>query len=743
MKLNQIALQNFRAFHSFEDKLKFDNKSVLIYGENGSGKSSFFWALHAFVNYYKDEDKSKAYFSRGDDKSLLNLFNTQEDGFIKITFDDEVEYIYNQSGLTAGIQTQLTNLSRVKSFLTYKDLLGLDIMHSYENEIFAKKILLELLTGDISLTNSTGTTLDTQERLERMELLLSYFNEITYFKNLEDFKNQLFGDIENLEFLYSSEVGEFYREDKEGDIKAIEFNAISPDSFDELKALGQRVKSFIAHYNILFKNETVYQEFIDNWEGSLKEIEEYVYDSDTLNEKAEIYQYIDPEGGDISISTYIDNIETTLDDIEENVLDANFTTKFNEIFISTDTSEKLYNDWKIVKDTINIKINLMNTGVNKINTLLEKLGYDNIDVAISIDYDKKKILDFNVKFNDKQLEHYKFLNEAKLSAINLAFYFSAILSYTKPDIPILVLDDLLISLDMGNRAKVLELITDQDLFENYQLFIMTHDRFFFEMAKHKFDYIQKGKWSYYEMYIDNSSDINKPFVTTSLSYLEKANKYLQQNEYEIAGNLLRKEAESFCKYFLPKKYQFKKDCSLYDLNGLIANSLVYAYSAGLDLTLFTKLDSYRKFILNSTSHDSYSVPKYKKELISCFKVLTELRNIKIKPFLKRGDVLEFILVASKGDDTYKIEVILEDDFKVMQLKNNTPVISKGLINYVVYKNGKKTKSELQHKNTTLKKFYADWYKKSNKVENENFWKVIKIQKDGAIILKILDSSLEY
>jgi len=108
MKLNKLALQNFRAFYTYDD-IKFDNKSVLIYGENGSGKSSIFWALHAFVNYYNNEAKSKSYFTKGDEKSLLNLFNTTEEGFIKITFDDDVEYTYNQAGMTTGIQTKLTN----------------------------------------------------------------------------------------------------------------------------------------------------------------------------------------------------------------------------------------------------------------------------------------------------------------------------------------------------------------------------------------------------------------------------------------------------------------------------------------------------------------------------------------------------------------------------------------------------------------------------------------------------------
>ncbi len=738
MKLNKIALKNFRAFHSFEDKLKFDNNSVLIYGENGSGKSSIFWALHAFAHYYNNEAKSKSYFMRVDKKkSLLNLFNTTEEGFIKITLDDGIEYTYDQTGMTTGIHTQLKNLSRVKSFLTYKDLLGLDMMHSYENEIFAKKILLELLTGDIVLKDAVGENLGTQERLERMELLLRHPLEITYYKDLNDKKTQLYDDIEKLDFLHSGEVGEVKIEDSKGDVTGLEFNAISPTSFEQLKALDDRVKSFIEHYNFILDDDAVKQEFIDNWEGSIREIEPYVEGTEAFNARAEMYKNVYPDSGESDIGTYIDNIEITLDDFEETLLTKNFSTKFDQLFTSTDTVEKLYSDWKTIRDAIDGKINLMNTGSNKINTLLEKLGYDNIDVEISIDYGKTKILDFDVKFNGEKVEHHKFLNEAKLSAINLAFYFSAILSYTKPDIPILVLDDLLISLDMGNRVKVLELITDQTLFIDYQLFILTHERNFFEMAKHKFDFVQKGQWKYFEMYVDTRNVNEKPFITESLCYLEKAEKYLVKNEYEIAGNFLRKEAENFCKGFLPKKLQYSLDCALFDLNGLILQSNKYAEDSGLDSTLFAQLDTYRKFVLNPTSHDNHDVPKYRQEIKDCLGTLKGLRKIEIQPFLKRGNVLEYELDTPDGTDTYKFEIILEDNFRILQVEGDVVVVSKGMVNYSVYKNGTKTQEELQHDNTTLKKFYDKCYDRSDKTKSADFWEEIIVKKTGKKIKDIM------
>jgi energy-coupling factor transporter ATP-binding protein EcfA2 len=627
MKLNKIALQNFRAFHSFEDKLKFNNRSVLIYGENGSGKSSIFWALHAFVHYYNNEAKSKAYFTQNDEKSLLNIFNTTEDGFIKITFDDDVEYTYDQTGITPGIQTQLTNLSRVKSFLTYKDLLGLDMMHSYENELFAKKILLELLTGDIVLKDAAGENLGTQDRLERIELLLHHPLEITYYKNVEDARSRLSADIENLDFLYSVDVGEFELTDREGDVTGLDFYAISQTSFEQLKALDYKVKSFIEHYDSIFQKDATRQDFIDNWEGSISEIEPYVEGTEAFNEKAEMYRNVDTDSGSAALDTYIDNIETTLSDFEDSIYDDNFSIKFDSIFSTSDTVERLYSDWKEVRDAIDAKIHHINTNPTKrINALLEKLGYDNIDVSISVDYGKTKILDFYVEYNSEPVKHHKFLNEAKLSAINLAFYFSAILSYTKPDIPILILDDLLISLDMGNRSKVLELITDQTLFTDYQLFVLTHERSFYDMAKSKLSYIQNEKWINYEMYIDDSGDIDdeKPYIKKGRTYLERANVEFLAKNYDCASNLLRKACEGHLERLLPQDKKVSNTCEKLQLNDLLQNA--HNIATGSDKALLATLQTYRTSIFNPQSHND-DVEVYKNELKSAIEAVKSLSDI--------------------------------------------------------------------------------------------------------------------
>lgn len=46
-KIKKIVLKNFKFFYGTKE-IRFDRKHVLIYGENGSGKSSVYWALYTF-----------------------------------------------------------------------------------------------------------------------------------------------------------------------------------------------------------------------------------------------------------------------------------------------------------------------------------------------------------------------------------------------------------------------------------------------------------------------------------------------------------------------------------------------------------------------------------------------------------------------------------------------------------------------------------------------------------------------
>ena len=43
-KIDKLEIRNFKFFDEVEP-LDFEGKNVLLYGENGSGKSSIYWAI--------------------------------------------------------------------------------------------------------------------------------------------------------------------------------------------------------------------------------------------------------------------------------------------------------------------------------------------------------------------------------------------------------------------------------------------------------------------------------------------------------------------------------------------------------------------------------------------------------------------------------------------------------------------------------------------------------------------------
>ena len=58
-KINEIVINGFKAFPSLQT-IELEGKHLLMYGENGSGKSSVYYALHCIFNSYRKQDKGKS-----------------------------------------------------------------------------------------------------------------------------------------------------------------------------------------------------------------------------------------------------------------------------------------------------------------------------------------------------------------------------------------------------------------------------------------------------------------------------------------------------------------------------------------------------------------------------------------------------------------------------------------------------------------------------------------------------------
>ena len=596
--ITQIEIEGFKAFPK---NFKLDlgiGKNLLIYGENGSGKSSLYYALHVLLQSVFKDDKGAKYFKPGDtngeefiinNEHLINIFrfNEAKDNtytpYVRITFDDGKVWRLDNGGLSSengGDESEIKMLNKNSAFIN----------HSYISRFHAAR-------------NS-----------EEIDLWNVFYKDILPF-HLPAGETQFLADLYN---------------------EIVEASTHKPS----VRSLKEPIDKFNNHlYNLVShinKNvNTIYNENFRN-------------------------------DGDLAL-----NIQIVY--LEENNPENNL-------------HEHFYLAYDRVRDGKTIPLTLF----------APRIG-------IKISEDGRTIY--------KPQSHF---NEAKLTAIALAVRFAAMTTTVITQGSFLALDDMLISLDMSNRAKVVDFLLK--ISDKYKIYLFTHDKMFFEYFKHKTKKNQDA-WIYKEIYMDYDKT---PYIRNSEDYLGEAEHYIKQHEYEIAGNFLRKAAELLCKNFLPNKWQLSPDYNRLDLNGLIQNCKRYAEESGItDISVFEELDKFRKFILNPSSHDSYDVVKYRYEVELCLHTLHAFENIESIPFLNSGNKLYFELKCKAPSiDVYRFEFILCDDFRIIKQPGKAPIISKGLLNYRAIKNGEV--GGMQSDNTTIKSFYEKCYEKSDKTKDANY-----------------------
>lgn len=612
--INRIHICGFKAFpNDFE--LQLEGKNLLMYGENGSGKSSIYYALHCMFQAPLKPDAGKKYFDPASEQHLKNLNNLDADSKIWIDFDGRHPFIYNID--KEGYQFTL-----------------LGGKHPLPAQINGCFINHQFLFHFFNFRNS-----------QRINLFPVFIKDILPFCKDEN---------------TGLHIGEMYDGITASIIK--KGRHIHPDYISKIEYFNKAVKRVVEDINI--------------------------YASDRYNES-----FKDDGDNELVIRLrYDSNFDKPEDDTNE------YWLKYDNII-------------ELVKENGEIK---------ERKSSYKKLNEPFIGLEIS-----EKMPDGNLR---KIVKPHTYFNEAKLTAIALAVRF-ALLNIEKPaDGRFLALDDMLISLDMSNRAKVVDFLLK--ISDKYKIYLFTHDKMFFEYFKHKTKKNQDA-WVYKEIYMDYDKT---PYIRNSEDYLGQAEHYIKQHEYEIAGNFLRKEAEAFCKDFLPKKKQLTGDFAHLDLNGLIISCKDYAAESGvIDISIFNELDEHRKFILNPSSHDSYDVAKYGHEVKRCLQTLRKLREIIIKPFLKFGSQVEFTLKTPEPRiSEYKFILTLCDDFRIIIMPGEVPVISKGMINYQVYEDGNNKKG-VQSDNTTIKHFFEYNYEKSDKTKDANYLiSVIEIESGNPI-----------
>ena len=255
----------------------------------------------------------------------------------------------------------------------------------------------------------------------------------------------------------------------------------------------------------------------------------------------------------------------------------------------------------------------------KASEILHKFGYN---VALDLNFqgitynsnnktlDNQEIL-LTVKFFDRDIhEHHRFLNEAKLSAVAIAIYFSSILLQPTSTLKILALDDVLIGLDMSNRLPVLDIL-DED-FADYQIFLTTYDKAWYEIVKQRTAH--GGKWKAVEFYFRQTDEYEIPVYVEDKAYLDKAKEYLDANDYKACAIYLRTAFEVMIEEFceakrLPVRYRQNRD-KLDSQDFWDPIKMENGKSGFLDPSLIRDIELYRTRILNPLSHTTITnIPK--------------------------------------------------------------------------------------------------------------------------------------
>lgn len=142
-------------------------------------------------------------------------------------------------------------------------------------------------------------------------------------------------------------------------------------------------------------------------------------------------------------------------------------------------------------------------------------------------------------------DHHQFLNEARLSALATCLFLAGVLlsdnDYANPAYTrFLVLDDALIGLELQNRLPVLSILTS-DPFKHYQIFLLTCDRVWFDLACGHLR--EKDGWLHRELLADETTGKLIPKQRSSESDLERAKKHLGNGDLKAAAVYARSAFE--------------------------------------------------------------------------------------------------------------------------------------------------------------------------------------------------------
>lgn len=499
--VEKIVLKNFKAFRQ-EQVIDFKNKNVLIYGNNGAGKSSIFWALYTFLqSSIKSKEGIDKYFKVFDvnneetHQSLRNVFEgADETSYIElIVKDGETLKTYRIPAIEAApVAVELAEVAPVEvTPAEVEEVAPENIAAAVVEEVTAEDTAnAEVVEVPVDLSPITPVVPEAEP--EPADTNIKLLNTTSDFINYK---------------LLSG----FYRDSHKYDVNL--WSVFERDIFP-----------FIID-NV--EDKTFLEKIIDN----TSDVERYE-SGYKLREGWRKEEYIEWLESEVN-----GEIEATLEKIQ------NFANEF--------IKEHFYND----RDVLKVQL-----------TFEERFTFDLIENHIWKEKNKhfreaglkiKLVVSQYNTANASWIPLHRvqsFLNEAQLTRVALGIRIGALRTsrIQSKEFKLLVLDDMLISLDLSNRMEVIKIILNHNnkpslrFFDTFQKIILTHDKGFYNILK---NYTNGSEWEYYKLTKDENSN-EAPKLNSDKTHIEKAARFLAEGEFDAVGNELRKEVELTIKKYL-------------------------------------------------------------------------------------------------------------------------------------------------------------------------------------------------
>ena len=207
MRITEIEIKNFRAFYgSYPIDLHKAGKNLLIYGENGSGKSSLYLALKLFLESAVRDHQFEAH---------KNIFiKDDESGYIKLCLRADrhsKQYAYEWSKTAKETNDPLIiDASKTKGFLDYKALLATHYIQREQETVNIFDLLINTLLANTINDVTDQNFADDWAGVERAVPQRNTNRQVAVLEYLiQDFNTGLASKLEELRELASKILGKF------------------------------------------------------------------------------------------------------------------------------------------------------------------------------------------------------------------------------------------------------------------------------------------------------------------------------------------------------------------------------------------------------------------------------------------------------------------------------------------------------------------------------------------------------